>query len=630
MDLRRFLDLFVAESQEHLRLLQRNLLALEQGTAGAVDEAFRAAHTLKGLSAAMGYTAAAQYAHTLEDRLEGIRSGRVPADAAAIDHLLAAADALDSAVAAAVETGVPQAEQDSGLALASLDAGPAGDAPAPPADVPIAPAGTTAVLLVHLADDAPIKAARAMLIMRSLEGVGGVLGSAPAEFDEGFAGEFRVWVGPEADTDAVRERILAGGDVRSVEVRGVGAAVHGGPEVDGHGPVAAPANRGVPRPPPEQGGRAQLRVDAVRLDHVTDGITELAVVLNRLREAQTHGDGAASSTANVDRLTDRAASLVATLQRDVLALRLVPVREAFERLPRAVRDVARRLGRDAAVELSGDEVELDRAILGELTEPLLHLVRNAVSHGLESPTERAAAGKPERGTIGVAAQRERDSVVIRVRDDGRGVDRQRVRERAAEAGLVAADAVLDDAELLRLVSHPGLSTAREVNAVAGRGVGVDVVVNRIRALGGVVELRSEDGAGTEFVLRVPVTRALVPALRVRVRGEDYAIPLAHVSEAVELPPDGAAAGTVEVRGESLRLVPLAATLQAAGPGLDEAAVVSGSGERRAALVVDELVGRENILIKPFAAVPGMLPYFSGATLLADGRAALVLDPLSVI
>ncbi|MEX0907775.1 MAG: chemotaxis protein CheW, partial [Gemmatimonadota bacterium] len=286
--------------------------------------------------------------------------------------------------------------------------------------------------------------------------------------------------------------------------------------------------------------------------------------------------------------------------------------------------------------VEGDDVELDRAILEEIGEPLVHLLRNSVDHGIETPEQRVAAGKTAKGRIRVWAERERSSVRIVVEDDGRGVAAEKVVARARAAGLLEPEASGDvtDEELFRLLSHAGLSTAEQVSDVSGRGVGMDVVVSRIRALGGAIEMRTWPGSGTAFHIRLPITLALALALRVRIGDEEYAIPLTHVSEAVELQPhafllDGRE--MLQLRDEQMPLVRMRRRLRVPPDGgTEQAAVIAEMGDRRAALAVDELIGREQILVKTFDPVAGMLPYFSGATMLADGRPALVLDPLSVI
>jgi two-component system, chemotaxis family, sensor kinase CheA len=607
MDLRRFLDLYVSETQEHVRLLQRSLLALEREEAGgvAVDEAFRAAHTIKGLSAAMGYREVAGLAHLLEDRLEALRAGTLRADGSLIDDMLGEADALEAAINMAVTTlplGDPAAEEPAGPGPV---AGSVSWAPAPE--------GTATVAIVRLRADAPIKSARAMLALKALEATPGLLGSDPAEFDDEFPGEFLVFLDDSADRAAVESLIVRAGEVESVEFADPGSRRFAAVPVAAAPAVAAPA-----------AAERQLRVDAARLDTIAEGIGELSVLIGRV---PVNGAGGA-----VAETMQRMAGVLTRLQRDVLQLRMVPVREAFDRLPRVVRDASRNLERDVELVVSGDDVQLDRTIIEEIGDPLVHLLRNAVDHGIEAPAEREQVGKPARGRIHVSAEQERSSVRITIADDGRGVQSGRVAAKARLAGLLPADAGddLSDEELFRLLSHPGLSTAEQVSAVSGRGVGMDIVVNRIRALGGAIDMQTEGGRGTSFSIRLPMTLALAQALRVRIGGEDYAIPLTHVSEAVELNGNVTAeSATLELRGEQVPLVRMRRMLQLEGAG-EGTAIITERGERKAALAVDELVGREQIVVKSFDPVTGMLPYFSGATLLADGRPALVLDPLSVI
>jgi two-component system chemotaxis sensor kinase CheA len=372
-----------------------------------------------------------------------------------------------------------------------------------------------------------------------------------------------------------------------------------------------------------------VRVDETRLDSMQESLGELSLLHNRL-------DSPAAARAGGIDVTDRMRGLLTDLQLAVLNMRMVPLSETFERLPRVVRDAARACDKEIDFRMEGDEIELDRSILNELSEPLIHMLRNAVDHGIESGAEREALGKPRRGELRLSAERERNSIRIVLEDDGRGVDRDRVVQKAIRAGIVpesAAETTHGDEEIFRLLAHPGFSTADEVTELSGRGVGLDAVVTRVRALGGAVEMRSVEGQGTTFVIRLPISLALTQALRVRVAGENYAIPLTHLSSALEL--DGAldevgGREIVRVREEDLPLIRMRGVLRADTRQRENAAVIAEAGERRFALAVDELVGREQILVKNFDPAVGTLPFFSGATLLDDGTPALVLDPLSVV
>jgi len=316
---------------------------------------------------------------------------------------------------------------------------------------------------------------------------------------------------------------------------------------------------------------------------------------------------------------------------------MTPVGEVFERFPRLVRDLARDLGKRIRFEAEGGEIELDRSVLDEIGEPLLHLIRNAADHGIERPDARAAAGKPEEGRIVLSAARERNSVALRVTDDGRGIDRAAILAKARREGLADAstDALSDDL-LLRVLARPGFSTAVAVSGVSGRGVGVDVAMTRVRALGGTLDVRSELGRGTTFTVRVPLTLAIVRALLARAGDERYAVPLAYVAETVEFDPR--AVTSLRDREALLvrdRVVPTVHLRQlvrggAGSPPPRAPTVILELGDRRTALVVDALAGQQDIVVEPFDAPRGMPPFVGGATILADGAPALILDAAALL
>jgi two-component system chemotaxis sensor kinase CheA len=377
----------------------------------------------------------------------------------------------------------------------------------------------------------------------------------------------------------------------------------------------------------------QIRVDLNRLDRLMKQVGELVVAKNRLGVMAAHSEDAA-----LIELTDRISRLVSGMQGEVIASRMTPVGEVFERFPRLVRDLARDLGKRIRFDLEGEEIELDRSILDEIGDPLLHLIRNAADHGIERPEVRAAAGKPVEGRILLAAARERNSVVLRVSDDGRGIDRAVIVAKARrEDAIAAADGeVLTDDALLRVIARPGFSTAQTVSGVSGRGVGVDVAMTRVRQLGGTLEIRSEVGKGTSFQIRVPLTLAIVRALLADAGGERYAVPLAYVAETVDFDPRAVTAlrtrEALVVREQvipTVHLRDLVASRERPTPPR-RPTVILEVGERRTALVVDALLGQQDIVVAPFDAPRGMPPYVGGATILADGAPALVLDAAALL
>ena len=397
-------------------------------------------------------------------------------------------------------------------------------------------------------------------------------------------------------------------------------------DVLGVADALGPAERGVaPR-------ARHVRIELARLDALLNLVGELVIVRGRL-QALVRDEGSATLQ---EAMAD-ATRLIGDLQSEVMTSRLVPVGQVFDRFPRLVRDVARQLGKDVLFGIEGKDIAIDRSVLDEIGEPVVHLLRNAVDHGLETPEVREAAGKPRAGRLTLAAFRDRSAVVVTVRDDGRGIDRAGVLDRALALGLVPpGTALLDDDTLLRCIAHPGFSLSTAVTEVSGRGVGVDAVISRVRALGGSVELRTERGVGTSIALRLPVTLAIVRALLAKVGTERYALPLTHVRETLERGP----ALVRLVQGREMlvlrdEVVPLLRLREVVHLGAADAVqmeeiVVIERGDRRAGLVVDELTGQEDIVVKAFDGARGGLALFSGATILADGAPALIVDVGSLL
>jgi two-component system chemotaxis sensor kinase CheA len=316
---------------------------------------------------------------------------------------------------------------------------------------------------------------------------------------------------------------------------------------------------------------------------------------------------------------------------------MVPVWQVFDRFPRLVRDAAHSVGKRVNFVIEGKEVELDRSMLDEVGDPIVHLLRNAVDHGLEPPDVRRSQGKPETGKLTLSALRDRSAVAIRVSDDGRGIDRERVLRRAIDGGLVESGRTsLTDEELLRIISRPGFSTAEQVTDLSGRGVGIDAVYNRVRSLGGTVDIRTEPGQGTTVTMRLPLTLAIVRSLLARIGDETYAVPMTHVSETVELSPAIVRAvkgrEVLMLRDEVLPVMRMREMMRFEGEaprGLEQVVVVE-LADRRAALVVDALIGQQEIVVKQFDGVRDGLSLFGGATILGDGAPALIIDVSSLL
>jgi two-component system chemotaxis sensor kinase CheA len=361
-------------------------------------------------------------------------------------------------------------------------------------------------------------------------------------------------------------------------------------------------------------------VDLERLDSLVNEVGELVVARNRLSAIADREIGS-----ELEQVSGRISMLVAGLQNGVLRARMAPVDEVFDRFPRMVRDLGRDLGKEIRLELQGTDIEVDRSVLDALTEPLTHLLRNAADHGLELPAARMAAGKPSECVIRLRAERVRDEVTVTVSDDGAGIDRAQVRDRGIERGLLEPGApVPDAAALLRLLAHPGFTTKTNVTSVSGRGVGIDAVLNRVRTLGGRLELKTVPGRGTTFLMHLPVTRAILRALLVGVGDERYAIPFGVLAEAAV---HEQTESEVTLRGSPLPTADLrdVVGLAKAGKGRRPVVVVDAGGSR-AALVVDSLLGQTDVVVEHLAAPVGLPAWVGGATILPDGAPALILDP----
>ncbi|HYU07786.1 MAG TPA: chemotaxis protein CheA [Gemmatimonadales bacterium] len=643
MDLSQYAELFLAESREHLSACNQLLLEWERHPASPepVGGIFRAVHTIKGMAATMGYGRVADLAHRMENLLDHLRRGGKSPGEDTLQLLFRATDALEKAVGLAVAGR--ERELDVAAILADLDRAGAKEptaavaAPSPPSAAAsiAAPVGSGRLISVQLRPEAPLKGGRAMLIVRKVQSLGVIQRMQPAaaafesdDFDGHFVFELESAAGARDIEAAIRsmgdvERVTVGDEEEHVTPAESVAAGGGGS--GGAGGAGAAGGRG-----------RHIRVDLRRLDTLMDLIGELVTERGRLNELAARWVGQDPA---IDEVAIQISRLSADLQNEIIQARMTPVWQVFDRFPRLVRDVARQLGKQVAFRVEGKEIELDREILDELGDPLVHLLRNAVDHGIEPPAERKRAKKNAEGEIVLTAVRERSSVAISIADDGRGIDRSRVLAKAKREGIVGPHVEsLSDDQLLRVLARPGFSTAEAVTAVSGRGVGIDVAMTRIRALGGSIEIRTEPGKGTTFVLRLPVTLAIVRALIAAVGLERYALPLTYVAETVEL---GTTPMTKMEGREAMvlrdRVVPLVDLRQLLGtnggsppPPPRRPVIVLEMGERRAGIIVDGMLSQQEIVVKGFDAPQGTLPVFSGATIMGDGVPALILDAAGLV
>lgn len=630
MDQARYAELFRTEAREHLAELDATLLAFERQpdpahAATHVATLFRSTHTIKGMAAAMGYRAVEQLSHALESLLDGVRRGESIAHEPLMALLFDGTDALRASIEDAVAGRGDDVPAELTAVLQRLAAAAEPDlsveSPATVDAFAHPRLGATAAAVrdtstedravaVRLTPDCPLKGVRALLVLARLEAIGTVRSIEPATslwHADSFDGEFTVVLHSVLLAADIERAARAAGDVARVTVQAVVA--HTRRE------VASEALRTV-------------RVDRRRLDTLLDLVGELVITRDRLLRVAEESDQ--SSTRILTRTAHETARLISALQDEVLQARMVPVGQVFDRFPRLVRDIARDLGKDVHFVTEGRDIELDRSLLDAIGDPLVHLLRNALDHGIEDPDARRAAGKEPAGRLTLRAARDRAAVILQVEDDGRGIDRQVILRRAQEQGLVTdhIDA-LDDDGLLQVLAYAGFSTARKVTSVSGRGVGVDVVATRVRALGGALEVETLEGQGTVFTLRLPVSLAITRALLVQAAGDTYALPAGHVVEALEYDPGmivtSAARESITLRDDVIPVVHLRERFGRARRDDDAYVVVVEVAGRRTALLVDALVAQQDIVVKPIDVVRGSEPWFSGATVLGDGTPALIVD-----
>jgi two-component system chemotaxis sensor kinase CheA len=439
--------------------------------------------------------------------------------------------------------------------------------------------------------------------------------------------------------------VASGGGVRSSPRRGKKASPAAGGQPDVRKPAAERSASGAPadggqavRPGQGAAKTSVLRVDFERLDHLLNLTGELVIHKTKLNQiVKTIEDlvGAEEFFGELPGLAQAIEKTTGELQEAIMRVRMLPIRQVFQRFPRMVRDLAKQKGKEVELTFSGEDTEIDKTVIDALGDPLLHLIRNSIDHGIELPEVRRAAGKERSGSIHLSARQESSHIVITVRDDGAGMKADRIRKKAVEKGLIAADQPISSEEVYGLVFVPGFSTAEEVSETSGRGVGLDVVKNVISDFNGIIEVKSEAGLGTEFILKMPLTLAIIPALLVEVSGGLYAVPLSAVLESIKIPAielhrvDGKE--VVQLRGSVMPVKRLSQILDLPAEEQDHYyMVVLGRAEKRVGLIVDRLRGQQEIVIKALDEYLGDTFGVSGATILGDGSVVLIVDTAKIL
>ena len=642
METSEYLPMFLAEGREHLQELNLAVVRIEEtpDDQETVDEIFRIAHSLKGMSATMGFAGMAALTHEMEDVFELLRRRRGGLEREAVDVLLECLDALSAAVDAIDETGAeairpePLIERLRSL-VRERDAQPeaAGASAGVPEDLSDLAGGRRVVQVsATLAEDVSMPAVRAYMLLAKIAELGETLHCRPApDAVEGFTGrDVDAWVVSE-HTDAELEAAAAGvPEVASVQVfEAVPDTAVDAPETIEQDDVPAP-RPAAPARPGHHKGSSTVRVDAERLDQLMHFMGELVLHRTQVEALAARADvpGLSQAMQNLTRSSH-------ALQSMVMQVRMIPVEAVFLRFPRLVRDLSTKLGKQVDLQLVGKDTELDRTVVDALGDPLVHLVRNALDHGLERPDERVAAGKPATGTVEISAQHAGGNVVITVRDDGRGVDPRRVAEKAAERGLISPEAIdsIDSARAVELLFSPGFSTADVTSDISGRGVGMDAVRAAIRGLGGEVVMTSELGQGTHAQIRLPLTLAIMAALIVEADDRPFAIPIDRIERTVRIADHAVrsvAGAKMLVLSDGVLAIVDAAERYGGSPADADYAVVVRGGNQRFALAVSRLVGQHELVTRPLPPEVADGAALSGAAVLSDGQIALIVDCDAVV
>lgn len=613
IDLTKYSEVFKSETREYLSRLNQHIIDLEKSPEDRkiVDAIFRNFHTIKGMAGTMNYKLMEAVAHGLEDVLALIRSGGLQVTPQLIDTMLEGTDRIEQLLEH------PDKDEEDIASLMQRIAEFSGREKATGKSEMHAPhtEGSGVRCEIELKENTAFNGARAAVLIAQVRGKAEITAFAPerTELESGmFDRRFSLFIVPRAPLDEIRASLVAFSDVRSVTMS----------DVQKRGSLQT----GVLR-------KSDIRVSIKKLDNLQNLLSELVIAKESLKGFVRSGE-----QESVINETDRIAGIVSALQDEVVKIRMVPIWQVFERFPRVVRDTAKELGKIVDFEIRGKDIELDRSMLENLAEPLIHLLRNSIYHGIESPEEREKLNKPRQGKLVLEAVRQRGIVLIKVSDDGRGMDAEKILRKAIERDIVSAEKAqsLSEKEIFDFAFLSGFSTSRVVSGVSGRGVGLDVVKTRLRNLGGTFDFKTERDRGTTFVLKVPLTMAIIKAFLINVGEETYAIPLTFVEETFEL--DRALIRNIHAREmfvlrdeviPILRLHDIFGIQNGRKKDLYPAVIVNAEA-KKAAFITSEFMEQTDIVVKTLPRTHADIREFAGVTLLSDGKPALIIDVPSIV
>lgn len=688
MDTSQYLDLFIDETKEHLQSLNEHILVLEKEPENedTINEIFRAAHTLKGMAGTMGFTRMQRLTHDLENVFSEIRSGNMKVNPKLIDILFRGLDALESYLDVISSEGNEGTEDNEDIINdlnSVLEEQKGGGVPAESAQkpaesmkeepkkeetvtaakakyntIPVTDYEVDAMktakaegknifgITVYLSDSCILKAARAFLVFKSVESKGELIKSVPTTEqieDEEFELDFS-WILATTDSkENIKKMILNVSEVAEVYIEDyVIPEAETESKEETKKETAKAETDAADKPKQEKKedgdkhkkgkakvGSRSVRVDIDKLDELMNLVSELIIAKNGLVSAS-----GAESTQNFHEQIEYLERVTTNLHESVMKVRMVPIESVVNRFPRMIRDLNRKLNKKMELYMTGEETELDRTVIDEIGDPLMHLLRNSADHGLESNEERVRLGKPEVGSIFLDAYQDGNNVIIDVRDDGAGINIEKVRKKALEKGTITEKQAesMTDKDFVDLLFKPSFSTADKITDVSGRGVGLDVVKTKIEALGGSIIAKTVAGEGSTFTIQLPLTLAIIQALMVQVGEEKYAIPLGNINGIEDIPKNEISfvqsKEVINLRGTVIPILRLHEILDIEESGEEAESlivVVIKKGEQQVGLVIDDLLGQQETVIKSLGKHITYNKLFSGATILGDGEVALILD-----
>ncbi len=685
MDLSQYLEVFIDETKEHLQTLNDQVLILEEepDNIDTINEIFRAAHSLKGMAGTMGFKRMQRLTHDMENVFSTIRDGKMNVTPDLVDVVFKCLDAIEEYLDCIINSsdeGDNDNEELIGMLNACLEGGTAAQSEAPAkeeevAEKPVSEADDdkrkfltidiadfekNAIMeakaqnknvfgiTVYIDENCILKAARAFLVFKGLEGIGEIIKSVPVVQDiedEKFDFDFSMLVITEHSLDEVQTIIANVSEIKEViiedyeipEGKEVISSVQEQEEKEPEKqeekkkkPAANKSTKAV--------ANRSVRVDIDKLDVLMNLVSELIIAKNGLVSVSNQEDGKTSMQSFNEQI-EYLERITTNLHESVMKVRMVPIESVVNRFPRMIRDLSKKLGKEMELIMTGEDTELDRTVIDEIGDPLMHMLRNSADHGLESTIDRLKLGKPQVGTIQLNAYQEGNNVIIDVIDDGAGIDVEKVKAAAVKKGQITAEQVemMSEKEAVDLLFRPAFSTAEKITDVSGRGVGLDVVKNKIEGLGGDVEVSTKLGEGTKFTVRLPLTLAIIQALMVEVHSEKYAIPLNSIETIEDVMTSDIKyvqqKEVISLRGTVIPIVRLNEVLDC--PPREEepenlVVVIVKKGDKQTGLVIDNLLGQQEIVIKPLGKYINIHKIISGATILGDGEVALIIDSNTLV